>query len=101
MTKEEEQILDELGIEKSPMIGRCGTYRMPELNPEAITTLAKVKDTKEIYVVEYPDKVKNTSTGTGGVFDGSMYDGQVMTGEDWLQNNPPLETPTFFSVQRD
>ena len=21
-----------------------------------------------------------------------------MTGEEWLKNNPPLETPTFFSV---
>ncbi len=89
MTNEEEkQILDDLGIEKSPMLGKCGTYRMPDLNPEVITTPVTVKDTKKIYVVEYPDKVKNTSTGTGGVFDGTTYD-------------IPLETPTFFSVQHD
>lgn len=93
MTKEEEQeILDGLGIEKSPIIGRCGTYRMPDLSPEVITTPSKAKDTKKIYVVEYPDKVKNTSTSTstctGGVFDGTTYD-------------IPLETPTFFSVQHD
>jgi len=89
MTKDEEQkILDELGIEKSPMIGKCGTYRMPELNSEVITTPSKAKGTKKIYVVEYPDKVKDTSTGTGGVFDGTTYD-------------ISLETPTFFSVQHD
>jgi len=89
MAKDEEQeILNELGIEKSPMIGKCGTYRMPDLNTEVITTPSKAKDTKKIYVVEYPDKVKNTSTSTGGVFDGTTYD-------------IPLETPTFFSVQRD
>jgi len=70
------------------MIGKYGTYRMSELTPEVIITPAKVKDTKKIYVVEYPDKVKNTSTGTGGVFDGTTYD-------------IPLETPTFFSVQHD
>ena len=99
MAKDEEQeILNELGIEKSPMIGKCGIYRMPDLTLEVLTAASKVKDTKEMYVVEYPDKVKNTSTGTGGVFDGSTYDGQVMTGEEWLKNNPPLETPTFFSV---
>ncbi len=28
-------------------------------------------------------------------------DGKVMTGEEWLKNNPPLETPTFFSTQKD
>ena len=89
MTNEEEkQILDDLGIEKSPMLGKCGTYRMPDLDPEVTTTPSTVKDTKKIYVVEYPDKAKNTSTGTGGVFDGTTYD-------------IPLETPTFFSVQHD
>ena len=89
MTEDEEvKILDELGIEKSPMIGRCGTYRMPALNPEVITTLSKVKETKKIYVVEYPDKARSTSTGTCGVFDGTTYD-------------IPFETPTFFSVEHD
>jgi len=89
MTKEEEQeILDELGIEKSPILGKCGTYRMPDLNPEVIISPVAKKDTKKVYVVEYPDKIKNTSTGTSGVFDGTTYD-------------IPLETPTFFSVQHD
>lgn len=89
MTKEEEQqILDDLGIEKSPMFGKCGTYRMPDFNPEVLTTPSKMKDTKKIYVVEYTDKVKNTSTGIGGVFDGTTYD-------------IALETPIFFSVQHD
>ena len=89
MTKDEElKILDELGIEKAPMIGKCGTYRMPDLNPEVLTPPSKVKDTKKMYVVEYPDKVKNTSTGEDGVFDGTTYD-------------ISLETPTFFSVQHD
>ena len=89
MTKKEEQkILDEHGSEKSPMIGRCGTYRMPELIPEVITTSAKVKDTKKIYVVEYLNKVKNTSSDAGGVFDSTTCD-------------IPLERPIFYSVQRD
>lgn len=44
MTKENEQkILDELGIEKPTV--RCGTYRMPALDPEIIDRLTIKEDT--------------------------------------------------------
>ena len=80
MTNEEEkQILDELGIEKSPMLGKCGTYRMPDINlGENQSTITD-------------DKIENKSTCVGGVFDGSIYEGDDI----------PLNLPTFISVQHD
>ena len=57
------------------------------------------------------EEVKKDNLATFGVEDPSTIeineedlksvDGKVMTCEDWLKNNPPLETPTFFSVQHD
>ena len=77
MTNEKEkQILDELGIEKSPMFGKCGTYRMPDINPGE----------NQSTVID--DKIKNKSTCAGGVFDGSTYEGDDI----------PLDLPTFISV---
>lgn len=80
MTKEEEQqILDELGIEKSPMLGKCGTYRMPDIDPGEIQSPGP------------KEEMQNKSTGTGGVFDGSIYEGDDI----------PLDLPTFISVRHD
>ena len=80
MTKEEEQkMLNELGIEKSPMLGKCGTYRMPNINlGENQSTITD-------------DKIENKSTCAGGVFDSSTYEGDDI----------PLDLPAFISVQHD
>ena len=78
MTKEEEQqILDELGIEKPTV--RCGTYRMPDI------------DLGEIQSPGPTEEIQNKSTGRGGVFDGSTYEGDDI----------PLDFPTFISVRYD
>jgi hypothetical protein len=77
--EEEQQILDDLGIEKSSMFGKCGTYRMPDINPTENKATAT------------DDKKQSKSASEGGVFDGSTHE----------VDDVPLDLPTFISVQHD
>ena len=58
-------------------------------------TEKEIKDNLATFGVEDPKVIEISEEDLKSV------DGKVMTGEDWLKNNPPLETPTFFSTQKD